>query len=184
MKLLCIFQSGCSGYFRVSEVMNPAPPDIAVSMMSNSKDLTHGQRVALAVLGKRGAGQGLAVPVTGAGGIARTIGGSLGQRTVNAGGSAIAGKALDFVSIAGEETASELFSSIVRLKVPDELNLGYFSPAANLPLKPMVGKDTLLVHEQFTAGQEQRLSSWGLRGIQSPARRLDEYPQPEFDSKQ
>lgn len=57
----------------------------------------------------------------------------------------------------GGETLSELFSYVVQLKTPDTLNLGYVSPAANLPLKPMVGKD-LCVNIELDGGGKRHIS--------------------------
>ena len=42
-------------------------------------------------------------------------------------------------------------------KTPDTLNLGYVSPAANLPLKPMVGKD-LCVNIELDGGGKRYIS--------------------------
>ncbi len=46
---------------------------------------------------------------------------------------------------------------MVQLKTPDTLNLGYVSPAANLPLKPMVGKD-LCVNIELDGGGKRHIS--------------------------
>ncbi|EAA9119859.1 type VI secretion system tip protein VgrG [Salmonella enterica subsp. enterica serovar Oranienburg] len=50
-----------------------------------------------------------------------------------------------------------MFSYVVQLKTPDTLNLGYVSPAANLPLKPMVGKD-LCVNIELDGGGKRHIS--------------------------
>lgn len=72
-------------------------------------------------------------------------------------GSAVPPGALLFASTDGGETLSELFSYVVQLKTPDTLNLGYVSPAANLPLKPMVGKD-LCVNIELDGGGKRHIS--------------------------
>ncbi|EGI5491381.1 type VI secretion system tip protein VgrG [Salmonella enterica subsp. enterica serovar Urbana] len=73
--------------------------------------------------------------------IVSAVAGGPGAHNVTVSGSAVPPGALLFASLDGGETLSELFSYVVQLKTPDTLNLGYVSPAANLPLKPMVGKD-------------------------------------------
>ncbi|MEX1716762.1 type VI secretion system Vgr family protein, partial [Escherichia coli] len=55
------------------------------------------------------------------------------------------------------ETVGELFTYSIKLKTPDILNLGYVSPAANLQLKPMVGKD-LCVHIELDGGGKRYIS--------------------------
>ncbi|EBZ0860720.1 type VI secretion system tip protein VgrG, partial [Salmonella enterica subsp. enterica serovar Kentucky] len=64
-----------------------------------------------------------------------------GVHNVTVSGSAVPPQMLLFASLNGSETLGALFTYVVQLKTPDTLNLGYVSPAANLPLKPMVGKD-------------------------------------------
>ena len=64
-----------------------------------------------------------------------------GTRTVTVSGAAIPPGMLTFSSLSGAETLSDLFHYTLRLKTPDALNMGYFAPSANLPLKPMVGKE-------------------------------------------
>ncbi len=76
---------------------------------------------------------------------------------VTVSGSAVPPGALLFASLDGGETLSELFSYVVQLKTPDTLNLGYVSPAANLPLKPMVGKD-LCVNIELDGGGKRHIS--------------------------
>ncbi|HBP4671034.1 TPA: type VI secretion system tip protein VgrG, partial [Escherichia coli] len=51
----------------------------------------------------------------------------------------------------------ELFTYSIKLKTPDILNLGYVSPAANLQLKPMVGKD-LCVNIELDGGGKRYIS--------------------------
>ncbi|WP_140428164.1 type VI secretion system Vgr family protein, partial [Escherichia coli] len=55
------------------------------------------------------------------------------------------------------ETVGELFTYSIKLKTPDTLNLGYVSPAANLQLKPMVGKD-LCVNIELDGGGKRYIS--------------------------
>ncbi|HAN7915457.1 TPA: type VI secretion system tip protein VgrG, partial [Escherichia coli] len=57
----------------------------------------------------------------------------------------------------GTETVGELFTYSIKLKTPDILNLGYVSPAANLQLKPMVGKD-LCVNIELDGGGKRYIS--------------------------
>ncbi|EFT1866244.1 type VI secretion system tip protein VgrG, partial [Escherichia coli] len=57
----------------------------------------------------------------------------------------------------GTETVGELFTYSIKLKTPDTLNLGYVSPAANLQLKPMVGKD-LCVNIELDGGGKRYIS--------------------------
>ncbi|EFI2991547.1 type VI secretion system tip protein VgrG [Escherichia coli] len=64
-----------------------------------------------------------------------------GTHNVTLSGSAVPDGMLLFASLGGTETVGELFTYSIKLKTPDTLNLGYVSPAANLQLKPMVGKD-------------------------------------------
>ncbi|EHO9842413.1 type VI secretion system tip protein VgrG [Salmonella enterica] len=64
-----------------------------------------------------------------------------GAHNVTVSGSAVPPQMLLFSSLNGSEALGSLFTYIVQLKTPDTLNLGYVSPAANLPLKAMVGKD-------------------------------------------
>ncbi|EAZ6406255.1 type VI secretion system tip protein VgrG [Salmonella enterica] len=80
-----------------------------------------------------------------------------GAHNVTVSGSAVPPDALLFASLDGGETLSELFSYVVQLKTPDTLNLGYVSPAANLPLKPMVGKD-LCVNIELDGGGKRHIS--------------------------
>ncbi|EHE9877094.1 type VI secretion system tip protein VgrG [Escherichia coli] len=62
-----------------------------------------------------------------------------------------------FASLGGTETVGELFTYSIKLKTPDILNLGYVSPAANLPLKQMVGKD-LCVNIELDGGGKRYIS--------------------------
>ncbi|EHI8464241.1 TPA: type VI secretion system Vgr family protein [Salmonella enterica] len=80
-----------------------------------------------------------------------------GAHNVTVSGSAVPPGALLFASLDGGETLRELFSYVVQLKTPDTLNLGYVSPAANLPLKPMVGKD-LCVNIELDGGGKRHIS--------------------------
>jgi type VI secretion system secreted protein VgrG len=64
-----------------------------------------------------------------------------GTRTVNVSGSAVPAGMLTFASMSGQEALSELFNYTIRLKTPDKLNIGYYAPSSNFPLKSMVGKD-------------------------------------------
>lgn len=72
-------------------------------------------------------------------------------------GSAVPPQMLLFASLNGSEALGSLFTYIVQLKTPDTLNLGYVSPAANLPLKPMVGKD-LCVNIELDGGGKRHIS--------------------------
>ncbi|EJJ7973139.1 hypothetical protein U3Y30_003693 [Salmonella enterica] len=92
--------------------------------------------------------------------IVSAVAGGPGAHNVTVSGSAVPPGALLFASLDGGETLSELFSYVVQLKTPDTLNLGYVSPAANLPLKPMVGKD-LCVNIELDGGGTSRWSGSG-----------------------
>ncbi|EPK7286163.1 type VI secretion system Vgr family protein [Citrobacter farmeri] len=81
----------------------------------------------------------------------------LGAHNVTVSGSAIPPGSLLFASLGGSETLGELFTYTIKLKTPDTLNLGYVSPAANLPLKPMVGKD-LCVNIELDGGGKRHIS--------------------------
>ena len=72
-------------------------------------------------------------------------------------GSAVSPQMLLFASLNGSEKLGYLFTYVVQLKTPDMLNLGYVSPAANLPLKPMVGKD-LCVNMELDGGGKRFIS--------------------------
>ncbi|ECC1244718.1 type VI secretion system tip protein VgrG [Salmonella enterica subsp. enterica] len=89
--------------------------------------------------------------------IVSAVAGGLGAHNVTVSGSAVPPGALLFASLDGGETLSELFSYVVQLKTPDTLNLGYVSPAANLPLKAMVGKD-LCVNIELDGGGKRHIS--------------------------
>ncbi|EHG7312234.1 type VI secretion system tip protein VgrG [Salmonella enterica subsp. enterica serovar Typhimurium] len=89
--------------------------------------------------------------------ILSAVAGGPGAHNVTVSGSAVPPGALLFASLDGGETLSELFSYVVQLKTPDTLNLGYVSPAANLPLKPMVGKD-LCVNIELDGGGKRHIS--------------------------
>lgn len=89
--------------------------------------------------------------------IVSAVAGGPGAHNVTVSGSAVPPGALPFASLDGGETLSELFSYVVQLKTPDTLNLGYVSPAANLPLKPMVGKD-LCVNIELDGGGKRHIS--------------------------
>ncbi|EBV4670980.1 type VI secretion system tip protein VgrG [Salmonella enterica subsp. enterica serovar Tamberma] len=89
--------------------------------------------------------------------IVSAVAGGPGAHNVTVSGSAVPPGALLFASLDGGETLSELFSYVVQLKTPDTLNLGYVSPAANLPLKPMVGKD-LCVNIELDGGSKRHIS--------------------------
>ncbi|EHZ7702936.1 type VI secretion system tip protein VgrG [Salmonella enterica] len=89
--------------------------------------------------------------------IVSAVAGGPGVHNVTVSGSAVPPGALLFASLDGGETLSELFSYVVQLKTPDTLNLGYVSPAANLPLKPMVGKD-LCVNIELDGGGKRHIS--------------------------
>ncbi|ECD5028992.1 type VI secretion system tip protein VgrG, partial [Salmonella enterica subsp. enterica serovar Ruiru] len=77
--------------------------------------------------------------------------GGPGAHNVTVSGSAVPPQMLLFAGINGSEKLGSLFTYIVQLKTPDTLNLGYVSPAANLPLKAMVGKD-LCVNIELDGG--------------------------------
>ena len=81
----------------------------------------------------------------------------LGAHNVTVSGSAIPPGSLLFASLGGSETLGELLTYTIKLKTPDTLNLGYVSPAANLPLKPMVGKD-LCVNIELDGGGKRHIS--------------------------
>ncbi|EBQ5256949.1 type VI secretion system tip protein VgrG [Salmonella enterica] len=89
--------------------------------------------------------------------IVSAVAGGPGAHNVTVSGSAVPPGALLFASLDGGETLSELFSYVVQLKTPDTLNLGYVSPAANLPLKAMVGKD-LCVNIELDGGGKRHIS--------------------------
>ncbi|EJJ1270769.1 type VI secretion system tip protein VgrG [Salmonella enterica] len=89
--------------------------------------------------------------------IGSAVAGGPRAHNVTVSGSAVPPGALLFASLDGGETLSELFSYVVQLKTPDTLNLGYVSPAANLPLKPMVGKD-LCVNIELDGGGKRHIS--------------------------
>ncbi|ECM2123199.1 type VI secretion system tip protein VgrG [Salmonella enterica subsp. enterica serovar Typhimurium] len=89
--------------------------------------------------------------------IVSAVAGGPGAHNVTVSGSAVPPGALLFAGLDGGETLSELFSYVVQLKTPDTLNLGYVSPAANLPLKPMVGKD-LCVNIELDGGGKRHIS--------------------------
>ncbi|EIP7581974.1 type VI secretion system tip protein VgrG [Salmonella enterica] len=89
--------------------------------------------------------------------IVSAVAGGPGAHNVTVSSSAVPPGALLFASLDGGETLSELFSYVVQLKTPDTLNLGYVSPAANLPLKPMVGKD-LCVNIELDGGGKRHIS--------------------------
>ncbi|MFP5558861.1 type VI secretion system tip protein VgrG, partial [Salmonella sp. 741265122_HBA] len=59
--------------------------------------------------------------------------GGPGAHNVTVSGSAVPPQMLLFAGINGSEKLGSLFTYIVQLKTPDTLNLGYVSPAANLP---------------------------------------------------
>ena len=80
-----------------------------------------------------------------------------GTHDVTLSGSAVPDGMLLFASLGGTETVGELFTYSIKLKTPDILNLGYVSPAANLQLKPMVGKD-LCVHIELDGGGKRYIS--------------------------
>ncbi|EJW0520020.1 type VI secretion system tip protein VgrG, partial [Salmonella enterica subsp. enterica] len=80
-----------------------------------------------------------------------------GVHNVTVSGSAVPPQMLLFASLNGSETLGTLFTYVVQLKTPDTLNLGYVSPAANLPLKPMVGKD-LCVNIELDGGGKRHIS--------------------------
>ncbi|HHO9726025.1 TPA: type VI secretion system Vgr family protein [Escherichia coli] len=80
-----------------------------------------------------------------------------GKHNVTLSGSAVPDGMLLFASLGGTETVGELFTYSIKLKTPDILNLGYVSPAANLPLKQMVGKD-LCVNIELDGGGKRYIS--------------------------
>ncbi|EKM7368254.1 type VI secretion system tip protein VgrG [Escherichia coli] len=80
-----------------------------------------------------------------------------GTHNVTLSGSAVPDGMLLFASLGGTETVGELFTYSIKLKTPDTLNLGYVSPAANLQLKPMVGKD-LCVNIDLDGGGKRYIS--------------------------
>lgn len=83
--------------------------------------------------------------------------GGPGVHNVTVSGSAVPPQMLLFASLNGTEALGSLFTYTVQLKAPDALNLGYISPAANLPLKPMVGKD-LCIHIGLDGGGRRHIS--------------------------
>lgn len=83
--------------------------------------------------------------------------GGPGAHNVTVSGSAVPPQLLLFAGMNGSEGLGNLFSYTVQLKTPDTLNLGYVSPAANLPLKPMVGKD-LCVSIELDGGGKRHIS--------------------------
>lgn len=83
--------------------------------------------------------------------------GGPGAHNVTVSGSAVPPQMLLFSSLNGSEALGSLFTYIVQLKTPDTLNLGYVSPAANLPLKAMVGKD-LCVNIELDGGGKRHIS--------------------------
>ena len=80
-----------------------------------------------------------------------------GTHNVTLSGSAVPDGMVLFASLGGTETVGELFTYSIKLKTPDILNLGYVSPAANLQLKPMVGKD-LCVNIELDGGGKRYIS--------------------------
>ncbi|EFB2673116.1 type VI secretion system tip protein VgrG [Escherichia coli] len=80
-----------------------------------------------------------------------------GTHNVTLSGSAVPDGMLLFASLGGTETVGELFTYSIKLKTPDILNLGHVSPAANLQLKPMVGKD-LCVNIELDGGGKRYIS--------------------------
>ncbi|EFH5761919.1 hypothetical protein GPF38_20400 [Escherichia coli] len=83
--------------------------------------------------------------------------GGPGAHNVTVSGSAVPPQLLLFAGMNGSEGLGNLFSYTVQLKTPDTLNLGYVSPAANLPLQPMVGKD-LCVSIELDGGGKRYIS--------------------------
>ncbi len=83
--------------------------------------------------------------------------GGPGAHNVTVSGSAVPPQLLLFAGMNGSEGLGNLFSYTVQLKTPDILNLGYVSPAANLPLQPMVGKD-LCVSIELDGGEKRYIS--------------------------
>lgn len=88
--------------------------------------------------------------------VSGAIGGP-GAHNVTVSGSAVPPGALLFAGLNGSEALGSLFTYIVQLKTPDTMNQGYISPAANLPLKPMVGKD-LCVNIELDGGAKRHIS--------------------------
>lgn len=86
-----------------------------------------------------------------------SVSGGPGAHNVTVSGSAVPPGSLLFASLNGSEKLGTLFAYIVQLKTLDTLNLGYVSPAANLPLKPMVGKD-LCVNMELDGGGKRYIS--------------------------
>ncbi|HDJ8497289.1 TPA: type VI secretion system tip protein VgrG, partial [Escherichia coli] len=80
-----------------------------------------------------------------------------GAHNVTVSGSAVPAQILLFAGMNGSEGLGNLFSYTVQLKTPDTLNLGYVSPAANLPLKPMVGKE-MCVNIELDGGGKRHIS--------------------------
>ncbi|EIR7338551.1 type VI secretion system tip protein VgrG [Salmonella enterica subsp. enterica serovar Richmond] len=113
------------------------------------------QAAAAAGMAQAAAAAGMAQDAVSA--IVSAVAGGPGAHNVTVSGSAVPPGALLFASLDGGETLSELFSYVVQLKTPDTLNLGYVSPAANLPLKPMVGKD-LCVNIELDGGGKRHIS--------------------------
>ncbi|EBW8688904.1 type VI secretion system tip protein VgrG [Salmonella enterica subsp. enterica serovar Anatum] len=111
--------------------------------------------VKAAVAAAQAAAAGMAQDAVSA--IVSAVAGGPGAHNVTVSGSAVPPGALLFASLDGGETLSELFSYVVQLKTPDTLNLGYVSPAANLPLKPMAGKD-LCVNIELDGGGKRHIS--------------------------
>uniref|UniRef100_UPI0020CAE284 contractile injection system protein, VgrG/Pvc8 family n=1 Tax=Salmonella enterica TaxID=28901 RepID=UPI0020CAE284 len=113
------------------------------------------QAAAAAGMAQAAAAAGMAQDAVSA--IVSAVAGGPGAHNVTVSGSAVPPGALLFASLDGGETLSELFSYVVQLKTPDTLNLGYVSPAANLPLKAMVGKD-LCVNIELDGGGKRHIS--------------------------
>lgn len=59
--------------------------------------------------------------------------------------------------LSGNETLGKPYCYTLQLRTPDEMNLGYLSPAANLPLQPMVGK-AISVSIELADGGERCIS--------------------------
>ncbi|GJL46431.1 hypothetical protein TUM17580_24900 [Citrobacter farmeri] len=89
--------------------------------------------------------------------ITSSVAGGPGTHNVTVSGGAVPPQMLLFASLNGSEGLGNLFSYTVQLKTPDTLNLGYVSTTANLPLKPMVGKD-LRVNIELDGGSKQHIS--------------------------
>ncbi|EGJ8563448.1 hypothetical protein IOA06_003744 [Salmonella enterica] len=105
--------------------------------------------------------------------------GGPGAHNVTVSGSAVPPQMLLFAGINGSEKLGSLFTYIVQLKTPDTLNLGYVSPAANLPLKPMVGKD-LCVNIELDGGGKRHISGLVTAArvpetVNSPGKQQDRY---------